>query len=279
MNQVEELIKPIEIVSLIGDKILLPESIENLAASYRTAKPFPHVVIDNMFSDTMLDEVVSEIPPISDEHWVHHDHEHEEKYGQRSAMDLGRSGSRLTVLLQSPSFLYFLSELTGIWQLLPDPYLQGSGYSLMPKGSKFDVHIDRNTAYETGLTRRLALIIYLNKNWKHEYGGQLELWNYEGTSCVSAIEPLFNRTTIFEVGDHNYHGVPAPIAAPMGRSRNSFLVYYHTAMGPEIIKSHTSIYAPARYQPKQSPLRKFVKDVVPPIILRKVRKFRPQTVN
>src|ERR1041385_9125484 len=79
MNQVEELIKPIEIVSLIGDKILLPESIENLAASYRTAKPFPHVVIDNMFSDTMLDEVVSEIPPISDEHWVHHDHEHEER--------------------------------------------------------------------------------------------------------------------------------------------------------------------------------------------------------
>jgi hypothetical protein len=277
MGQLAELSTTMEIVSPLGERIVLSQSIANLAATYQKAKPFPHLVVDNMFSDALLDGLVDEIPPVTDDHWVHHDHDHEEKYGQRSALDLGKAGCRLTVLLHSPAFLYFLSEVTGIWQLLPDPYLQGSGYSLMPKGAKFDVHLDRNTAYETGLVRRLALIIYLNKAWKRAYGGQLELWNSTGTGCEVAIDPLFNRTTIFEVGDVNYHGVPNPIAAPLGRSRNSFLVYYHTARsGEQSVSPHTSIYAPARYRSKQPVLRRLVKDVVPPILLRKFRRFQPK---
>jgi hypothetical protein len=280
MIQLEEINKLQDVVSPLGDTVTLTENIDRLASSYRDAKPFPYLVIDNMFSNVLLDQLMDEIPPVNDDHWVHHDHEHEEKYGLRSALDLGPSGFRLTTLLHSAAFLYFLSEVTGIWRLLPDPYLQGSGYSLMPEGSKFDVHIDRNTAYETGLLRRIALIIYLNKDWKHEYGGQLELWNLEGTRCESAIEPLFNRTAIFEVSERSYHGVPAPIAAPFGRSRNSFIVYYHTAASDQgNVAPHTSIYAPARYRQKQPLLRKLIKDVMPPILLRKFRKFRPPSVH
>lgn len=280
MIQLEEAGKVPNVMSPLGDTVTLTERVESLALRYRDAKPFPYLTIDNMFSSALLDQLIDEIPPMTDAHWVHHDHEHEEKYGQRSALDLGQAGFRLTTFLHSAAFLYFLSEVTGIWRLLPDPYLQGSGYSLMPTGSKFDVHIDRNTAYETGLLRRIALIIYLNKDWQHEYGGQLELWNPEGTKCEVAIEPLFNRTAIFEVSERSYHGVPATIKAPFARSRNSFIVYYHTASTDEgKVAPHTSIYAPAHYQQNQRTVRKLVKDLMPPVLLRRLRKFRPPEVR
>jgi hypothetical protein len=115
----------------------------------------------------------------------------------------------------------------------------------MPPGGKFDVHADRNMAYETGLTRHLSLITYLNKSWKHEYGGQFELWNHDGSRREAVVEPLFNRTVIFEIADQNFHGVPSPIASPGGRCRTSFVVYYHTAQG-QSAAPHSSVFPNSR---------------------------------
>jgi hypothetical protein len=253
--------------------------VEILATRFKNAKPFPHVVIDNLFSDDLLDELLRETPPIHDDYWVHHDDEHEEKYGLRSAVELGPTGFQLTAFLHSASFLYFLSELTGIWQLLPDPYLQGAGYSLMPHGAKFDVHCDRNVAYQTGLSRRLALIVYLNKDWRHEYGGQLELWNQDGTRCDAVVEPVFNRTIVFAVDEGCYHGVPSPINSPFGWSRKSFLLYFHTAeSGDRTLTPHTSIWSPAFYGKKRTGFRNFVRDLTPPLLLRSFRRFHPPKI-
>jgi Rps23 Pro-64 3,4-dihydroxylase Tpa1-like proline 4-hydroxylase len=265
------------ITSLLGERITLPDSVENLSSSFRNAKPFPHITIDNMFSNGVLDKLVDEIPSsLADDHWVHENNEQLHKYILRSAVELGETGYQLVAFLHSAAFLYFLSELTGIWELLPDPYLQGSGYHLMPRGGKFDVHVDRNTAYGTGLTRRLSLIIYLNKNWKHEFGGQLELWNSDATRCEAVVEPLFNRTVIFEVAGPNFHGVPQPIACPKGQSRNCFLVYYHTVglEGRLDMPSHTSIYAPSFYAKNGSSLRKLFRDMTPPMLLRTLTRAR-----
>jgi Rps23 Pro-64 3,4-dihydroxylase Tpa1-like proline 4-hydroxylase len=267
---------PSGIHQLLAGTIRLPASIEELGSAYRSAKPFKHLVLDNLFSDDLLDRVISEMRPMGEGDWVQEDNDHIQQFNLRSAVYLGEAGSELTAFLHSAKFLYFLSEITGIWELLPDPYLQGGGYHLIPPGGKFDVHVDRNTAYSTGLTRRLSLLIYLNKDWKHEYGGQLELWNKEGTECEVAIEPIFNRTTIFEITDQNFHGVPATVACPEGRSRNCFTAYFHTVGFPGIkeIVPHTSIYAPSFYQKRKSGLREFVKDLVPPIVSRATRKLR-----
>ena len=82
------------------------------------------------------------------------------------------------------------SSLTEVSQLLPDPYLQGAGYALMRRGDYFSVHADRNVAYDTGLTRRLAMIIFLNKSWRSDYHGQLELWTADAKRCEVSIEPM-----------------------------------------------------------------------------------------
>jgi hypothetical protein len=267
------------IMSVLKEEITLPDSPKNLSNVYKTAKPFPHIVIDDLFPTSLVDDLVMEMPPITSDYWLRvEDGSHLTKFNLRSAVHLGQTGFRLTALLHSASFLYLLSELTGIGELLPDPYLQGAGYHVLPQGGKFDVHVDRNTAYETGLTRRLSLITYLNKSWKHEYGGQLELWSRDGRQCEAVVEPVFNRTIIFEIAEKNFHGVPNPIACPEGRSRNSFVAYYHTAgaKGRESFTPHASIYAPSFYSASENKwtFRRTIKEITPPILVRGLRKLQ-----
>src|ERR1700676_2015072 len=87
------------IMSFLSDKITLPESLDKLGYSFRTARPYRHIVIDNMFSHKLLDQLVEEIPAMTGDHWVHEDDDHLQKYGLRSAVELGESGYQLTSFL------------------------------------------------------------------------------------------------------------------------------------------------------------------------------------
>lgn len=264
-----------ELANLLAGKIRLPADVGTLRERYKNAKPFPHVAIDNLFSDELLARVLTEAPHMKREQWLNVEQEGLEKIVRmRSGVELGPAASELTALLHSASFLYLISEITDVWQLLPDPYLQGGGHALMERGGYFKIHADRNVAYETGLTRRLAVIIFLNKDWPAEYHGELELWNHEGTRREVSIPPLFNKTVIFEVAYPNYHGVPEPLECPPDRMRQSFLVYYHTVGADQKPTPHTSIFAPGFYRKKKSRLRLLAENVAPPFVIKTVRKLR-----
>ena len=260
--------------SFLAEDVCLPNNIEELRDTYRAAAPFPHIVIDNLFSSALLERVLAEAPLLEPEQWMNIEQKDLEKIARmRSALEVGPAGSQLVSLLHSPAFLYLLSEITGIWQLLPDPYLQGGGHALMRRGGYFKIHADRNIAYDTGLKRRLAMIIFLNKDWPTEYGGQLELWDREGSRREVSIEPVFNRTALFEVAYPNYHGVPQPLDCPPDRMRHSFLVYYHTVPGSanDKVTAHTTMFAPQFYRRKQSVLHRLAKDIAPPFMVRAIR--------
>jgi len=267
---------PAEHRNVLADKFRLPNQVGALRTAYQNSKPFSHVVIDNMFSEQVLDALLPEISELAPDQWSIVEHEGLERtVRMRPGTELGTAGGQLVGIVHSRAFLYLLSEITGIWQLLPDPYLQGSGYALMRRGDYFGIHSDRSVAYETGLTRRLAMIIYLNKSWIPEYGGQLELWNSDATRCAVSIDPLFNKTVIFEVSNPNYHGVPAPLACPADRIRQSFIVYYHTVGidGKQNVRPHTSIFAPHLHKARRITLRSIAREVTPPLLVRGVRKL------
>ena len=267
--------KHASIAAALSHKLRLSEDTATLNESWSNAKPFKHIILDNIFDDRLLERVCGEIPRIDDETWVHESAEHIKQINHRSPVTLGESATELVTLLHSAAFLYLLSEITGIWELLPDPYLQGGSYHVVPRGGFFKIHADRNVAYSTGLLRRLALMLYLNKDWKPEYGGQFELWNETGTQRAKSVEPIFNRCLIFEVTDTSYHGLPQPVACPPGRTRNSFAVYYHTVTKVEDgkIKDHTSVYAPAPYRDSGFSVRKLARDLTPPLLLRTAKKL------
>jgi hypothetical protein len=146
----------------------------------------------------------------------------------------------------------------------------------MRRGDHFSVHADRNIAYETGLVRRLAMIIFLNKSWDPQYHGDLELWTPDGKRCDARVAPLFNKTVLFEVAYPNFHGVPTPLECPADRMRQSFITYYHTAaaLDQAALKPHTSIFAPRFYGTNRVTLRSLIRDVTPPLVSRVLRKLR-----
>jgi Rps23 Pro-64 3,4-dihydroxylase Tpa1-like proline 4-hydroxylase len=265
---------PAELAAYLSRQLQLPADLATLRTKYQSARPFSHLVIDDLFPARLLDRVRDEVPRLKAEQLLNVENEGREKIVRmRSAMELEAAGNELTALLHSAGFLYLLSEITGIWQLLPDPYLQGGGHALMHRDGYFKVHSDRNVAYETGLTRRLAMIIFLNRDWPGSYGGQLELWNADATRCEASIEPVFNKTVIFEVAYPNFHGVPKPLACPPDRIRQSFLVYYHTAGGPQQASPHSTLFAPGFYRKKNSRFRDVAGQLVPPILARALRKL------
>ena len=270
---------PSSITAILSNKLRLSEDTAVLHDSWANAKPFKHIILDNVFDNGLLDRVCREMPRVDEETWVRESDDHIKQLNHRSPVSLGESASELVTLLHSAAFLYFLSEVTGIWELLPDPYLQGASYHIVPRGGFFKVHADRSVAYSTGLIRRLALMLYLNKDWKPEYGGQFELWNDTGTQRVKSVEPIFNRCLIFEVTPTSYHGLPAPVACPPGQTRNSFAVYYHTVTMVEDgkVKDHNSVYAPAPYRHRGFSVRKLAKDLTPPLLLRTAKKFLPHS--
>jgi hypothetical protein len=260
-----------EVLSFLWCRLSPSRNLKDLLEDYKHAQPFSHLVLDNLFPGEILDSILEELPPTSSEKWVHQRDPLMIKSNLRSAVDLEEHGYAFASMLHSAAFLYFLTEITGIMALLPDPYLGGAGYHVMHEGGKFDVHADRNTDFHCGLQRRLAMLIYLNKAWGPEFGGQLELWNQDGTQCEKVIEPIFNRTVIFEIDDRNFHAV-RPVASGSGAARKAFVAYFHTVDGR--IVPHNSVYAPSVYRDRDGIIRRLARGTLPPFIWEALKELK-----
>jgi Rps23 Pro-64 3,4-dihydroxylase Tpa1-like proline 4-hydroxylase len=133
--------------------------------------------------------------------------------------------------VNSPEFLKLIEYVTGTPTLLADPELVGGGiHETGPRGL-LDVHLDFDYIPERQLFRRFNILVYFNKDWKKEYGGQFELWNGDVTKLEHSFEPKFNRCVLFETNERSWHGVNA-VQCPEGQSRKSFAAYYYTKEAP-----------------------------------------------
>ena len=113
----------------------------------------------------------------------------------------------------------------------------GGGLHQIERGGYLKIHADFNRHPKFNLDRRLNLLLYLNENWKEEYGGHLELWNNQMTACVRRISPIFNRCVIFNTTDFSYHGHPEPLTCPEHVTRKSLALYYYSNGRPETERS------------------------------------------
>ena len=127
-----------------------------------------------------------------------------------------------------------------------DPNLFGGGLHQSIRGAFLNVHVDYNFHPDTRHHRRLNVLVYMNKDWKDEYEGHLELWDLSDgrKTLLAKVAPLFNRCVIFETNEISFHGHPKPLNAPEGVNRKSIATYYYTATRPEheIAGEHNTVY-------------------------------------
>jgi hypothetical protein len=214
-----------------------------LREQYAAAQPFPHAVMDGLFQDGVLEGVLADFPR-PEEMPARFDNATEKKLGHTYETPVRDNVREFLWTMSSAPVLQFLEALTGIEGLIPDPYFGGAGPHQIVRGGFLKVHVDFNWHPLLRLDRRLNLLVYLNHDWREEYGGHLELWNRDMTRCERKVLPVFNRTVVFSTTDVSFHGHPEPLACPEGRTRKSVSFYYYTNGRPEAERSapHDTIF-------------------------------------
>jgi Rps23 Pro-64 3,4-dihydroxylase Tpa1-like proline 4-hydroxylase len=200
----------------------------SLSARYRSASPFPHVVMDDFLEADLLKGILKDFPSSDGKKFFDRDQERL-KFQYQPGEVSSALVRNLFAELNSRAFLGFLEELTGIDGLISDPYFEGGGLHETKPGGHLGVHADFNVHEQLKLERRLNLLIYLNDDWDETYGGNLELWDKAMTGCQVKVRPVFGRAVIFNTALDSFHGHPDPLSCPPDRSRRSIATYYYTA--------------------------------------------------
>ena len=216
-----------------------------LRGAYASAAPFPHAAIDSLFADETLDRVLDGFPDAHDPAWGRFENASEKKLGNYARLEeLSEPIRSFLAALNGPRMLEFLETLTGIDGLVPDPYFAGGALHQIVRGGFLKVHADFNWHPKLRLDRRLNVLIYLNRGWRAEWGGALELWDAGMNGPAASILPLFNRTVVFTTTDSSFHGHPRPLACPDGVTRKSVSLYYYSNGRPEAERSvpHDTIF-------------------------------------
>jgi Rps23 Pro-64 3,4-dihydroxylase Tpa1-like proline 4-hydroxylase len=203
-----------------------------LSGAFAAAEPFPHVVIDHFLHHDLYAGLLREFPGPGDRAWERFDdagvQEKKLRTTWRSEYDMPQTTREVCRFLNSGLFLRVLSDMTGIEGLVSDPYYAGGGLGCILPGGLLDVHVDGSMHHGMKLHRRLNALLYLNQEWKSEWGGQLGFYaNKDDPEPAVRIDPMGNTLVIFETHDRTYHGHPEPLAAPV--PRNSLLLYYYTS--------------------------------------------------
>jgi len=237
--------------------------------AYRSAEPFPHAIIDNFLPEPVLDEVLDEFPSPNEIEWRSFYAQFEKKMISKDESQLGPRTRHLIAQLHSSTAIRFLERLSGITGLVPDPHLLGGGIHQMERGGYLKVHADFNMHDALRLNRRMNLLIYLNKNWREEYGGHLELWDKRMTRRVSRIVPVYNRCVIFNTVSDGYHGNPDPLNCPPDVTRKSLCLFYYTNGRPEeeARPSHSTLF---RLRPEERAIgrtKQLLLKLTPPILV------------
>jgi len=255
-----------------------------LVEQYTSAAPFPHIVMNDFLPVELAEKVLANFPfkqnagdTFYEEGYAGH-HKRQVYPGDCEAWN-----REFFAFLNSAPVLQFLEGLTGIKGLVADPYFAGGGFHEIRAGGRLGIHADFRINERLNLQRRLNLLIYLNKDWQSEWGGELELWDTGMKAKARSVLPLFNRAVVFNTDARSYHGHPDPLACPAGVTRKSVALYYYTASDRiyEDVPKLSTMYqarpgdsAELHAEARKLRLVNHLSDWVPPVVFRAVRRAK-----
>ena len=230
-------------------------NLDRLAGEYQRAKPVAHIRIPQFLQPDLALRMAEEFPHPDADSWTRYRHFNENKLGMADWKRFPASLRQAVVDLNSPLFVSWMSVLTGIRGLFPDPALDGGGLHLCMREGYLNLHTDFSMHhYRKGLRRRVNLILYLNPLWDESWGGAIEFWERSGQNCVAKYAPHLNHAVIFNTEDSALHGFPDPLNCPADVFRKSLALYYYTLDGHTTKFHSTDYYARSTDSPAKKTL-------------------------
>lgn len=205
--------------------------------------PYPMITLENFLPNDIAQKMAVECETIPDQHWSN--------FTRRGSgmqeckkLDVAPIAYEFVNQMHSALGMEWLCNVTGIKDLIPDPYLTGAGYSKIGKDSSLKVHTDFNWNDQLRLHRMLSFIVYLNPDWKEEYGGALNFYDFNNEKVIQSVPSMFNRAIIWRYHKRGFHGAPDPMMCPPEMTRNSFRLFYYIsdAQFREDDRPHRSLY-------------------------------------
>jgi Rps23 Pro-64 3,4-dihydroxylase Tpa1-like proline 4-hydroxylase len=250
---------------------------------YKNGRPFSHIYFDDFLPAEVAESALKDFPEPKQVVWTEFNQPTQRKLAFNSVDKLPSSVRNVLYFLNSRPMLNFLEALTGINGIISDPYYAGGGLHQITPGGNLEVHADFNYHPRLKLDRRINVLVYMNKDWKDEYGGHFELWNKDMTAAEQKILPIFNRCAIFSTTSTSYHGHPTPLACPPDRTRKSIATYYYSLGRPEeeVADAHPTLFQHRPDSVTHTSLKELVTAVTPPFLMNAARKLRtkPEAVR
>ena len=207
---------------------------DELKRQYQSARPVPWFSVDDFLEPEFAEQVYRSFPSFDEALKTGRLFSAVNERGKVQITDSTKFPEpvlQLSRTLNSPEFLKTIEYITGTPNLLADEQFVGGGIHETGSRGHLDVHLDFDYIAERQLYRRFNILIYFNKDWKADWGGEFELWDENVIQRQHAFAPIFNRCVLFETNDRSWHGVNA-VQCPHGQSRKSFAAYYYTTAAP-----------------------------------------------
>jgi hypothetical protein len=146
--------------------------------------------------------------------------------------------------LHSSTFINWLQKVTDTVDLIPDPHLVGSGYMKSFVGDSLKIHTDFNWNEQLRLHRMLSIVVYLNEEWKEDWGGQLQFYDQKRSNVLTKVPVSAGNVVIWNYNNFAFHGYPDPITCPQNQSRKGFRLFYYVSNATHDDKHppHRSLY-------------------------------------
>jgi hypothetical protein len=210
-----------------------------LAQAHTATSPVPYTIIDNFFPEELFKTLSFEVDFLQESDWTVFSNDASYRKECRNFSSTPRIQS-MAYSFQGSAFLKWIEQVTGLDKLVADPHYRGGGITRVSRGDSLGLHNDFNWNEQIRLTRRANLILYMNAEWQTEWGGELELWDFDRTECLVKIEPKPNRLAIWNYDERLIHGAPHPLNCPEHIARQNFIQFYYSSNATHETAPHRS---------------------------------------
>jgi len=232
-------------------------------SKFKFKKFFPYIVVDNFFNLTIAKKLANEFPSYNDKNL----HEYNNYCEVKKSSNVWNLFPPLTynifTILNSEKIIKLISQKLKVANLTSDLGLHGGGWHMMSRNGRLNPHLDYSLHPKIHKQRKFNLIIFLSRNWKKDWGGELCFYlknknnKKKPGKLFTKIYPKFNRAVFFDTSKNSWHGVASIKAKQI---RKTIAVYY---LAPpkknNSIKRQRALYAPVGKQVYNKKVLKFVK--------------------
>jgi len=231
---------------------------EQLRSDYLFARPFPFLVIDNFCDSRKIDDLYEQIPELNNKSRDYMFAKN--KFEKSNYREIAPEFNELYTDLISTRLNSFLSFIANE-NVFVDPENHGGGLHQGKKNSFLDMHLDFNYhPLKKGWFRNMNLLLYLNKDWRAEYGGHLKLLDRRNGETKD-LEVPFNRMIVQQTRSFTLHGYDQT-NFPEGHFRTSIATYAYTIHQQIIENPRTTDW----FAKKDKPVKRFISSVYGPAV-------------